>query len=192
VKRRQSPPEKKATAYRKDHVVAAEYPHAFRRNWPRKRHYANQAYRHRVHDLLQAVKETCPQEDDGAEVLGIKAVRRREVRKWGATSLRDRVADRQQMRVERTGWNFFRAPYVSARDRERFVAFLTTLTQLNTPNGRDVAQFFQDMLATPAHPSCERQIFNGMARRRSWLRAFLRDEPAWGPRLQAWIVRNTK
>jgi len=34
---RKPPAEKKRLAYQKDHIVNAEYPHAFRRQWPVKK-----------------------------------------------------------------------------------------------------------------------------------------------------------
>src|SRR5260370_33754887 len=91
MKKGRSPQQKKALAYHKDRFVVAEYPHAFRRKWPRKRAYASRAYRHRVHQMLGEHKGPLLQESDDAEGERVNAVHRREVRKWGTMTLRERV-----------------------------------------------------------------------------------------------------
>ncbi len=191
MKERRNPHDKKALAYRKDRFPDAEYPHAFRLGWPRKKAGANRAYRHRIHQVLGQVKDVPADEIDHTGADRVRAVRRRVVRKWGTSSLGERVQRRHWRRIYTTGWNFFKEPYASERHRLRFVAFLDSLTEGSTSYSRDVAIFFRDLLDAQHAPP--RVHFRDVeARGRPWLRAFLRDAPEWSPRLQAWIARLTE
>jgi hypothetical protein len=192
MKKARSPQQKKTLAYHKDRFVVAEYPHAFRRKWPRKRAYASRAYRHRVHQLLGEHKGTLLQESDAAGGERVKAVHRREVRRWGTMTLRERVHFRQWRRASGTARKYFSYPYSAERDRQRFTMFLASLTTGATPALRDVALFFADLLDAAQHASPDVSAYMpgyNSHQRPSWLRAFLRDEPEWEPRLRAWIIR---
>jgi hypothetical protein len=48
-----SPVDKKRLVYDRDHVTPAEYPHAFRKQWPRKKAKAERAARRKVRQVLQ-------------------------------------------------------------------------------------------------------------------------------------------
>ncbi len=76
-----SPPAKKRNALDRDHVVAAEYPHGFRKLWPRKKAWFNRSYRRKVRQLLPT-----PSDD-----LAADPVRREPMPKWGVVSVRERV-----------------------------------------------------------------------------------------------------
>jgi hypothetical protein len=117
-------------------------------------------------------------------------VHRRVVRKWGTSSLGERVERQYWRRIYTTGWNYFKEPYASEQHRQRFVALLESITKENTSYARDVAQFFRDLLASQ-HAPPRVDFRDVVARGRPWLHAFLRDAPEWGPRLQAWIARLT-
>src|SRR5260221_8207391 len=88
-----SPPEKKRLAYGRDHVSPAEYPHAFRKTWPRKRAKTQRAARCKVQEVLDATS------DDKIAA----AVPRKRVRKWGRISLRESVAIKKSKREQMVG-----------------------------------------------------------------------------------------
>ncbi len=50
-----NPHEKKRLAYDRDHVSPAEYPHAFRKTWPRKKARAERRARRKVRQVLNAI-----------------------------------------------------------------------------------------------------------------------------------------
>ena len=100
MSRIKSPIEKKQRAYQRDHFDWSEYPHRFRVTWPRKEALANRAYRRTVSQQLGAAQRG---ESEDAAVVDIGPVRRRTVRKWGAISLRDRVAGKIGRRLRSHG-----------------------------------------------------------------------------------------
>lgn len=183
-----SPQEKKALAYRKDHVVEAEYPHAFRRHWPRKKAWSHRAFRRHVHQLLDRAWEAPVGEDDARGDIQAEAVQRAQVRKDGVASLRERVTHIHERRIRTTAWNFFKQPYTRELHRSRFAAFLAAITASETPYHQEVAAFFGELLngsltgywGQPLPPS---------AKHRAWLQAFLADEPEWEPRLYSCLTR---
>src|SRR5262245_7623821 len=126
MKKPTTPQDKKRLAYERDHYLLVEYPHTFRRMWPKKKRLENQSYRHQVRQALHTVVDS----DSGeAAQSRTRAIRRPPFYpKWGMLKLRDRVEWRLLRRRERIGWNFFRRPYRSDRDREPFAAFLKALT----------------------------------------------------------------
>src|SRR4051812_12824377 len=115
MSRVKDPGEKKALEYTKDHRYGGEYPHAFRRNFPRKRARANRAYRHRVRQFVEHANVDLTERTD-------PPVRRTYVRKWGASPLGVWIAYRQSVRALRTVGKILRSLYTAA-NRERFVAF---------------------------------------------------------------------
>jgi len=185
---RYSPPEKKDRAYREDHVVTSEYPHAFRRQWPRKKARSHRAYRRRVNQLLGRLPETHNDEDDRREDSTAESVRRTIARKDGVITLREYVIRTHERRVRTTAWNFFKTPYDASTHRPRFAAFLSEITKGDTPYLREVATFFGDMLDGVAVGYSGRPL-PPSPRHVDWVKAFLRDEPDWEPRLRAWILR---
>jgi hypothetical protein len=183
VKRQRTPSEKKALSYKKDYITIAEYPHAFRRNWPRKKARLQRAERRKVRQLLRQV--TPEQQAEERDYTPLKPVRRRRIKKWGVTALGTRVRERLQARVNWTAWNFFKSPYNSKRHREKFVKFLETLIEGRTEKSQALAHLFDDIMAPPRpHPPFGKIYAD---RRREWLQAFFKDEPAWEGRLRTWI-----
>lgn len=67
-----SPGIKKALAYKKDHRIVAEYPHAFRRIWPRKKAWANRKYRHRADQRLAQSLRHGPDEQADSSVMPVR------------------------------------------------------------------------------------------------------------------------
>ena len=89
-----TPREKKRLAYDRDHVSPAEYPHAFRKTWPRKKAQAERSTRRKVRQALRGVG------DDGTIC---STIRRKKVRKWGSISLRENVQFKQLKRRQMVG-----------------------------------------------------------------------------------------
>lgn len=183
TRQRQTPEEKKQIAYDKDHVVRADYPHAFRRNWPRRKARAARKERRKVRQMLgELVPE---QQAEAREAMPIRPVRRDLARKMAyAVPLREHVAHRHSMRVYRTAWNFFKRPYDTALHQVRFAAFLEQITQEDTPHTRKVAAMFRHIL----QPLSDLRPASIDRFRAQWLRAFLRDEPAWAGRIVEWAA----
>jgi hypothetical protein len=172
--------------------LQAEHPHAFRHHWPRQKAAANQAYRHRVRQMLGAYRGTPEEEHDHSAGERVRSVRRRSKRKWGALPLGQAIRQSQRRRVYGAARRYFGRPYVAARDRQRFSAFLAALTAGASARQRGMARRFADLLdaSRDAHPDMTRYLRGTMPSQYPlWLRAFLRDEPAWEPRLRAWIAR---
>lgn len=88
-----TPQEKKRLAYDRDHVSPAEYPHAFRKTWPRKKAQAERSARREVRQLLGT----------GGDEIAVANVLRKEVRKWGSISLRENVQFKQWKRQQMVG-----------------------------------------------------------------------------------------
>jgi hypothetical protein len=105
-----SPQEKNRLAYDHDHVTLAEYPHGFRRTWPRKKAKAQRAARRKVRQALKTTGDQAATAD----------VRRKRVRKWGSITLRESVRLKQQKRKQMVGahkarkiaWRAMLAKYV--------------------------------------------------------------------------------
>jgi hypothetical protein len=95
-----SPTEKKKAAYQRDHFGWSEYPHRFRVTWPRKKAAASRAYRRTTSQRLSAA-QYCDLQVAGE--LDVDGIRRRIVRKWGASTLRDRVSGKISHRLRRYG-----------------------------------------------------------------------------------------
>lgn len=87
-----SPQEKKRLAY-EDAVTPMEYPKAFRKNYPKRKAKAERAVRQKVKQVLKA-------EVDGE---GTKLIRRKKVSKWGTTTVRQNLADKQRRRANTVG-----------------------------------------------------------------------------------------
>jgi hypothetical protein len=68
-------------------------------------------------------------------------VRRVKSRRFGgAVPLREWIAKNQTTRIGHVAWNFFKQPYECERDRERFVAFLVSLTEGQSAHSRQLAE----------------------------------------------------
>lgn len=193
MKERKTPQEKKALDYKKTHLNMAEYPHAFRRHWPRTEARTNRKYRRQIAQLLDQIEYTTL--NDESEELNAQAlpIRRDEVRKKsGVISLHDRVSGTLEYRVSRTGWNYFKKPYDSSLHHEPFIGLLTALTSGKNDHARELALLFNEFLDPPEitdYPKPE--AWKAESSIRSWLKAFFVDEPEWEPLLRTWIINIT-
>jgi hypothetical protein len=82
-----SPQLKKKLAY-DDSVTPAEYSHAFRKKYPKKKALAQRAARRTVRQVLSAT----------ADADAVTIVRRKRVRKWAAITVRESLAQKRQKR----------------------------------------------------------------------------------------------
>jgi len=114
-RRKLTPQQKKALAYRKDHPLQAENPHAFRHHWPRQKATANQAYRHRVRQMLGEYRGEIEEGHDRSAGERVRSVRRRLKRKWGALTLRETIERRKSQRVQTHAGHYFDHPYDAER-----------------------------------------------------------------------------
>lgn len=178
------PAEKKARAYRQDHRYPAEYPHAFRTAFPRKKARANRKYRRQVRQFLDDTHDAIR---DGAEASS-PPVRREYVRKWAAVPLDEWVRERQERRVRRVAWNYFKNPYDPATHREPFLAFLAQAMASDTQATLAIARYFHELVDLTDSPPSDPDA--NVSRKRTWLAAFLADNPEWDERLRAWMQRT--
>jgi hypothetical protein len=183
-KPRKTPAEKKTLSYKKDHVLAVEYPNVFRRYWPRRKAKAKQKERRQVRRILAA--SLLQHQAETRTDIEHQPVRREQVRKWpgAAVPLGERLQHRYYMRIYRTAWNFFKRPYLSERDKLPFIAFLAQLIQSKTEHTKEVAQLFSELLSDGEEAG---EYTSRYDRRIGWLQAFLKDDPLWGDRLTQWI-----
>lgn len=180
------PTEKKMVAYKEDHRVPAEHPHAFRHSFPRKKARASRIYRHQVRRYVEDNTERILQEEESS----VPPVRRKSVRKWGSVPLGKWVAYRQAKRIRQVAWNYFRNPYERERDRERFSTFLAATMAIDTADTRALALHWHALLHgfEPGQP----RVYMNDDRRSAWLKAFLADNPEWDQRLHAWMESADK
>src|SRR5690349_21602056 len=150
MQRPRTPQEKKQLEYTKDHDAGAEYPHTFRKSWPQKEAKTRRAYRRKVRQLSTYIQARG--EDDFPEDAVPGAIRRKPMRKWGATPVGEIVQYRITKRLSRTAWNFFKWPYNSARDRERFASFLATVVRGRTDGSKRLASLFRRALDNEQYP----------------------------------------
>jgi hypothetical protein len=188
-KKRKSPQEKKAESYKKDRRLRAEYPHAFRRKWPKKKVRAERSYRRRMHQLL--VKLRIRQDEDDIEGFTSDSIRREKPLKWPGTAkpLGAFLEERRMERVQKIARNYFKHPYNSDKHREGFSDFLAEVTKDQGERGRELALAFEYLLFGNTGSVVESELRLGAWRnesRREWLKAFLHDEPEWEDRLIKW------
>ena len=192
MKRKLSPQEKKRLRYAKDFFNVAEYPHAFRVGWPRKKARMNRKFRRGVHELLREARyvseETMNEADDYQPITRKyieKSIPRERPRKWGVITLREKVDGTLEDRVHHIGWNYFKEPYDSNKHRRRFSNYLTTIVEGRTDYSAKIAQFLWEILS-PSDPRSE----SSFSYTRRWLRSFFSDEPEWEERLLTWIRKS--
>jgi hypothetical protein len=95
-----SPTEKKRLAYQRDHFNSGVYPHGFRASWPKKKAVATRAHRRTVGQRLEAALH---RDAEAVSDINVGDIRRRIVRKWEPTSLRQRVVQKLERRRNSVG-----------------------------------------------------------------------------------------
>jgi hypothetical protein len=194
-KQRRTPREKKQLEYTKDFINNAEYPQSFAKSWPRKESITHRSFRRKVRQLNTSL--AIRSEGDFPEGHEPEAIRRRIVRKWGVTPMGEVVSFRIATRLFRTAWNFYKQPYDSTHDRERFARFLASVILGRTEYSRRLASLFGQALVfkEPHFYLLQPREFDAAShpwhvawdRWHNWLQTFLKDEPEWEQRLRDWI-----
>ena len=183
------PAEEKERSYKRDRYVRAEYPHAFRKQWPRKKAYAQRKYRHQTRQAVQAAtpdKISADELDD----IDVESVRRVPIRKWGfpgetTARLEDIIQQRLERRAQAALTRFFKYAYDSNRDRERFEQFLEAVISSDSALNQHIVQAFQQLLDAPQMVTIAG--YQRQSRRSAWLDTFLADQPVWAKRLESRI-----
>jgi hypothetical protein len=176
VSRLKTAPEKRTAALKRDHRTAMEAPHAFRKNWPKKKARVNRGRRRVGEAVLHTVLK-------GADPEALVVPRRRRgehLHKDGVAPL-GVVLARKAQRV-RTD---FLPSYIwprgdPAQHAEAFAAFLAALTRGRSPVSGERAAFLAWLLDAELrnnHPARYKQV---------WLRRFFLAEPAWEVRVRRW------
>jgi hypothetical protein len=93
-KRRKSPQLKKQDEYNRDYRPRIENPHAFRKNWPKKKARANRRERVAVRSLLAKTDQL---ELTPATIKGVRRTQPKIV-KSGVVTLRQRIKDNHRKR----------------------------------------------------------------------------------------------
>jgi len=109
TRERKSPQQKKSLEYGRDHFTFSEHPHAFRRNWKRKKTQANRETRRKSDELLAQTKPEMPAAD--VELIAgeitvaqlAKSVLRKRLRKGGTVSVGEKVKLKLEKRAEMIG-----------------------------------------------------------------------------------------
>ncbi|MBE9552299.1 MAG: hypothetical protein IMF05_02435 [Proteobacteria bacterium] len=176
-KRRRTPQEKKRLRYERDFDPNSEYPHGFRKTWPRKKAKKQRAHRHAVKQDLEALLN--------GEVLDkvedrVGGRRKFALRKWGVRSLGERVRNSLQKRRDTIGWNFFSRRYSPPRHREKFIAFLESLMKGDSAE----TELRKDVVRGWLQP---RQGLYHFGHRLRWLDAFFTNAPEWKTKLLDWL-----
>src|SRR5580692_636652 len=108
-KERKSPQQKKQLGYQKDHFTFSESPHAFPRQWRRKKTQANRKYRRKSDELLAQAKPEISAEDaeliigDITESHLKKSVSRERLRKSSTVTIGEKIRIKLEKRKETVG-----------------------------------------------------------------------------------------
>lgn len=178
------PAEKKALTYREDHRYPAEYPHSFRKTFPRHKARANRKYRRQVRQYVET-HATEPLEQSPLPV------QREIVTKWTVMPLGEWIVRQRRRRIRRTAHNYFKSTYDPAIHQQRFAVFLSSMTGISahSADAREYARYFRDLLDPLDLREPMLATVHRTNRERLWLATFLRDRPEWGPRRRDWIDR---
>jgi hypothetical protein len=177
TKRRPTPQEKKRLRYAKDFDPAAEYPHGFRKTWPRKKARIKQSHRRAVRQDLSELIHGGQVDEVESRIQAKKTIR---LTKWGARSLGKRVEQSLQKRRDTIGWNNFRQRYSRTLHRKKFIAFLESLMEGDTPESRHRKDVVQIWLQSQTGAYL-------VGHRRQWLDSFFRDASGWERKLLDWM-----
>jgi hypothetical protein len=182
--------QKKVDSYKKDRRLKAEYPHSFRRKWPKKKARAERKYRRRIHQLLTGLRLRA--EGDQIEDFPADPLRRPKPHKWPGTAqpLGAFLRQRRRTRVQKVAWNYFKEPYNGDRHCQPFSAFLREVSRGRGDPSRELTRAFERLHSSQREPGGRENSAYDPWRsecRRRWLQAFLQDEPEWEGRLLDWI-----
>jgi hypothetical protein len=155
-----------------------EAPHAFRKNWPRKKARINRGRRRLAALTVQAVVKGA---DPDAIVVPYRK-RGEHIRKSGVVSLEEFVG--QSLQSRRTNFlpSYTYRPYESAL-APSFARFLSSLLRGQSPLAVARASHLRWLLETDVEKG------SGDHHRQRWLRTFLQDKPYWANRVHGWFSK---
>ncbi|MBI4752699.1 MAG: hypothetical protein HY774_29775 [Acidobacteria bacterium] len=185
-----NPVEKKHLSLVRDRYVLAEYPHAFRRQWPQKKKIATRKVRHALNQLTH---QTIAGDDlEAGEARFDKGFfnRRQKLTKWGTLPLGEQIKRTSDFRLVRFAWNYFKEPYDSLKHREGFKRVIETLVHGKTEVSAKQATWVRYWLIAEqveANRIIHPKYFSWRLGRANWLAAFFADEPAYRTLLQDWV-----
>ena len=181
MSRLKSPPEKKRAEYDRDHRTAMDAPHAFRKNWPKKKARRARVYRRVADSKVQAVLKG----RDSEELVIPSRVRGSRLRKTGVGSLREAVAWRETRRQTWFLPRYVLRRYEATKHSVVFKRFLSTLV-----NGR--TELSAQRAAHLSHLLDARLTNNSLdLSTQKWLRTFFSTAPQWEARVRTWIKEAT-
>ena len=136
---RKSPQKKKDLEYSKDHFTFSEYPHAFRRNWKRKKARVNRQYRRKSDELLAQTKPGISANE--AELIAgdltaahlQKSVLRERLRKSGTVTVGEKIKLKLERRRALIGRNTKKHAHYDELARE-------AVRVLNSLDGRQILE----------------------------------------------------
>lgn len=186
-----SPQEKKRDSYKRDRYVQLEAPHAFRKNWPKKKARAQQAYRHEAKQVLDtAVK--APEIADVSENV-VKTLKREKVVKFGKMRLREWLDRHQRERIMRAIRHRFGSPgsVMTPRSRSNAAAFLRSVIHDGQgPESRLFAHAFCEVWLPPPDGNCESAVMFGDGfrwRNRDGLERVFEEYPELRQEFEKWL-----
>lgn len=131
-RQKKTPQQKKQLELKKDHFTLAEYPHAFRKSWPKKKAHLNRQYRRKSDAILSVAKMEMSAGETEAVVGDVTAVQlessvlAKRSNKWAPVSLGERIEIKLQKRQKTIGRRVG-----SKRKSDLFVrSAMTTLLEL--------------------------------------------------------------
>jgi hypothetical protein len=170
-----NPPAKKRNELARDHRTAMEAPHAFRKNWPKKKALANRRTRRRAADQLSDLRRGGDPDgfssDPNIQVLS----------KQGTAALGQHVQDQLANRIDWTGAQYTRTPYdpVSAAAFRRCVL---SLVEGRRGRARDYGRWLLSIL-DDEHKATSTPWYQ-----QRWMRKFLAEHGDMERRIRAWAL----
>jgi hypothetical protein len=187
-KRQRSPQEKKELSYKRDRRPPTENLPASGKDSPKKKVFATRAYRHKFTEALQNVDAETALEGDEPLLVEVLSVRRREVKKFSLSSLRDNIRNKWGKRARVELVNFFRKPYDSESHQKTFTGFLETQMRTDTVFAEELAFYIDDLFKlTSQRPKREYELPDDY---KQWFKAYLADNPTIEARLREWSSRT--
>ncbi len=185
MSKHKNPIQKKNDCYTKDYVMTeAEYPHAFRKNLPKKKSRINQSFRSKIRQLSTQLTNS----DDNNDVIETSIIecKRQSLNKLIPQVLKAAVTDKLQKRAAFVGQNYFKYKYyhiLSLNKKNRFKKFIENIISENGIQTQRVAIFFYTALNSQ----------HGMqqySNAKSFLEDFFEQEPSFKTRILNWIDKN--
>lgn len=211
MKRRKTPPERKAEEYANEFRYEAWHSaHGDRQNRPQAKALEQRLRRREVQQVLTTAPAVTTEEQADELTTDATPVRQKSLRfNSTAVPLAEHLRRSEKRRQDAAGRRFFRRPYDRKSHREPFARFLDDVTGGGTADSVALAKIFKRLLASPERDAARleqsrdsvRELlrgehlevaleFFGNRLPSLWLESFLRDEPAWRERLERWIEQT--